>query len=76
VTRYDPGPAIAQARLAVLEHDEPPTADNLAAALGVNRRSLQRYRTGAQQLRPHDADAIAVRLGLHPANLWPEWWTA
>lgn len=47
----------------------------LARCIGVNRRVLARWvvRGSVPAAR---ADSCAVRLGFHPANLWPEWWTA
>jgi transposase-like protein len=43
----------------------------LARALGVDRAQLGRWRrTG---VTPSTADRLAVRLGFHPAELWPQW---
>ena len=43
--------------------------------LGVNlARSLFRARD-AGGLSPNVADALAVKVGLHPASVWPDsWW--
>lgn len=43
----------------------------LGAILGVHRRQIARWRDyGVPWVT---ADRIATSLGLHPANLWPEW---
>lgn len=73
--RYDPTPAVRQARLALLAADQPANLTNIAEMLGVDRRSVHRYATGAR-LDRIAADRLAVRLGLHPLNLWPEWCAA
>lgn len=45
----------------------------LAFRLGVTRRTIQRLaNTG---LTDRQADHYAIRAGLHPAWIWPEWWT-
>ena len=45
----------------------------LARALGVNRQSLIRWRAGAR-IDPWRADTIAIRLDLHPCDVWgPAW---
>jgi lambda repressor-like predicted transcriptional regulator len=48
---------------------------NLAAAslvLGVDRSTLHRL-LWRDRLRSDAADRIAVTLGRHPSELWPEW---
>lgn len=43
----------------------------LGQVLGVHRRQIARWRGyGVPWVT---ADQLATRLGLHPANLWPEW---
>lgn len=42
-------------------------------ALHVSPKTLRRYK--AEGLTVWQADRAAVRLGYHPANLWPQWWT-
>lgn len=51
-----------------------PSAAQLAAAAGVARRTIARWRAGGH-LDVYDADRIACRIGLHPASVWPEWFT-
>lgn len=50
------------------------SANRLADSLGVHRHTLARWRVHGIPL--HSADAAAITLGLHPAELWDEWWTA
>lgn len=42
-----------------------------ALRLGVTRRTIHRWRHFG--LSPWQADRMAVRLGSHPALIWPEW---
>lgn len=44
----------------------------VAKQAGVTRRWLQRV-IAAERLRSDAADALAVALGHHPCELWPEW---
>ena len=43
-----------------------------SAALQVDRSTLHRL-LSRDRLRSDAADRIAVRLGRHPSELWPEW---
>lgn len=45
----------------------------LAMALGVSKRHV--LRAAKEGLTAEKADAWACKLGLHPSNVWPEWWT-
>lgn len=45
----------------------------LAAVAGVTPRSVVRWRRDGSIPWRH-ADVVACRLGLHPANIWPELW--
>ena len=45
---------------------------DLAVSLGLDRSTLQRLFT-RERLRYDAADAIAVALGRHPSELWPDW---
>lgn len=48
------------------------TIDNLAAHLGVSRRTIHRWiNTG---IPVEQADRTAIALGTHPACLWPDIW--
>lgn len=44
----------------------------VAALLGVNRRTIVRWR-GGQLLNQWNADQAAIRCGTHPAVVWPAW---
>ncbi len=41
--------------------------------IGYHADEIRRWRTIG--VRFHVADTIAVRLGCHPADLWPEYWS-
>ncbi len=45
----------------------------IAAALDVTLRTVQRWKAGQVRLNEIFADRLACRLGVHPANIWPEW---
>lgn len=46
----------------------------LTRRLGINPRQVYRWRSyGVQWSR---ADQMACALGLHPGDIWPEWWEA
>lgn len=44
----------------------------LARALGVDRAQAARWRNDGLPL--DSADRVAVLLGKHPAEVWPEWY--
>lgn len=44
----------------------------LAEVVGVGRTAVWKWRHNG--LSVEQADRIAVRLGLHPSCLWPEWY--
>ena len=67
---FPAGPAqLAVARLAM---DLQADATDLAAVLRVDRSTLYRLGRGGR-LRSDAADRIAVALGRHPSELWPDW---
>jgi hypothetical protein len=47
------------------------SAQEIARLLGVSQRQVQRMRAG-HSLTFAAADRLAVALGLHPGELWPE----
>lgn len=47
------------------------TDEDTAAALGVNRRRI--YRMRQLGLTVEQADELAVGIGMHPAEVWPDW---
>ncbi len=46
--------------------------EDIGLRLGLNKRSIERYRRYGVPLTR--ADEIACRNGWHPSMLWPEWW--
>ncbi len=52
-----------------------PSAAALARQLGVTRRTVNRWRS-AGRVPARQADTAAVRLGHHPAEIWPTEWNA
>lgn len=79
--QFDPTPALELARQQCLASGymnptgNPVGADMLAARMGLNKRSIVRYRSG-QWMHRDTADRVALALGRHPGEIWPEWWTA
>lgn len=61
---FDPAPVLA------LQHERNDV--EFAAELGVSRLTLCRWRRG-RTLTTVTADRIALDLGRHPVNMWPEW---
>lgn len=51
------------------------TWEELGSQLGVTERTLQRVMS-YRWVGVYAADHMALRLGLHPANLWPKEWGA
>jgi len=72
VTRFAAQPARdAVARYATRR--QPPITE-VATALGLDRSTLLRLHT-RDWLRYDAADHIAIALGQHPSELWPDWFT-
>ena len=46
--------------------------DDRAGALGVSRARVVAYRK--RGLSEDQADRLAVHIGRHPGEVWPEWW--
>jgi len=64
--RFDPAPLVAAVGdLSIHEVQE---------VIGVNSRTWSRYRNGTGTISMDMADKYAVRLGMHPGEIWPEWW--
>lgn len=59
----------------LLEHCRAHEMDqgDLAELAGTTVRAVQRWRH--RGVPWSIADRAAIRLGLHPAELWPDWWT-
>lgn len=67
--RFDPAPVLA---LFPAENDV-----RIARQLGVSHDAVRLWRLEARRLRLSTAELVAQRLGVHPANLWPnDWWAA
>jgi lambda repressor-like predicted transcriptional regulator len=71
MTSYFPAEPARRA-LRQLAADPDNTIVDIAVAAGIDRCTLQRLFTRAR-LRYDAADNIAVALGYHPCELWPEW---
>ena len=68
--RKQPRPFLLQSLLDQLQ-TKPST---WASRWGVSGTDLKRYM--AEGLTEYQADRYAVRAGLHPGDVWPEWWAA
>jgi hypothetical protein len=44
---------------------------DLSRRTGYPLRTIQRWKTSG--IPRYSADELAVRLGVHPANIWPQW---
>ena len=44
---------------------------DLSRRSGYPLRTIQRWKTNGIPL--YSADRLAIRLGVHPANIWPQW---
>jgi hypothetical protein len=55
-------------------HRDGLTHDEVAVLIGETRTSVARWVLDG--LSPMQADRVAIRLGWHPAWIWPEWVTA
>jgi lambda repressor-like predicted transcriptional regulator len=51
------------------------SVSGLAVYLGINRSTLYRLRS-RDEVRYDAADHLAVALGRHPVEIWPEWFDA
>ena len=71
MTSYFPAEPARRA-LRRLAADRNSTVIDIAAAAGIDRCTLQRIYT-RDRLRYDAADNIAVALGYHPCQLWPDW---
>lgn len=53
--------------------DEKTWASSIGEILGVGRSAIQTWRQGKTYFDQWSADRYAIRLGMHPAQIWPEW---
>ncbi len=47
-----------------------------ARELGVSYRTVMRWRHNGHRLNPWAADRLAVTIGRHPAEVWPDYGAA
>ena len=69
---YPAGPA--RAALLALADDRGATLTEIGEALRLPRRTLHRI-LASSWLRWDTADRVAIALGRHPSEIWPEWFT-
>jgi lambda repressor-like predicted transcriptional regulator len=69
---YDAAPLVRELRRCAWRRSQ--TITDLAEELRLDRRTLQRV-LAKRAVRSDTADSIAVALGRHPGELWPEWFT-
>ena len=69
-THFDAAPARARLQRAARSRGLPMT--ELARELRIPRRTLYRVLDG-RRIRWTTADRIAIALGHHPCELWPDW---
>jgi hypothetical protein len=50
------------------------TDEAVGALLGVGRATIRAWLHREATLDEHAADRYASRLGLHPCDVWPDWW--
>ena len=51
----------------------PENRKRAAELLGVSRETINRWHNPKTTISEHQADRYAIRLGLHPGNIWPNW---
>lgn len=49
------------------------TADVIAEVLGVRPATIERWRCSVCNLEFQRADEMAIRIGLHPCEIWDNW---
>lgn len=58
----------------LLDHLGPGTTQLAAAeVLGIDPNSVNRWRLDGIKLSTWQADRYAIRIGQHPAMIWPDW---
>jgi hypothetical protein len=67
---YDAAPLIVELRRCAQRREQ--SIVDLAQELRIDRRTLQRV-LAKRSVRSDTADRIAIGLGRHPGELWPEW---
>jgi len=51
----------------------PANINDAAHIIGRTPKCLEMWRTKEAMLSENQADMIAIRLGLHPSAIWPDW---
>lgn len=69
----EPLEALAQSLYERTE-EEPWSNNKFAQMVGVSNRAVGRWRAAGGLIPWTTADIAAVRLGIHPLNVWPELW--
>jgi len=49
------------------------TAEVIAEVLGVRPATIERWRCSVCNLEFQRADEMAIRIGLHPCEIWDNW---
>lgn len=62
----------AQLAVRALQHERGMGVGEIARYLQMDRRTIQRL-FGKRRLRSDAADRLAIALGRHPCELWPNW---
>lgn len=72
--RFPAGPLLEIAERRTLDRGTDTTSHSLAAQIGVTRETVQRWQTHPDAtLAESFADRLACQIGLHPCEVWPEW---
>lgn len=75
VDGFDPAPLIAAAALDARAAGKDPVDAEVAYRVGVDRRSVVRWRNEGARIPWDLADVYAARLYRHPWQIWGEdWW--
>ena len=49
------------------------TAETIGEVLGVKPSTIERWRSSVCNLEFQRADEMAIRIGLHPCEIWDNW---
>jgi len=70
---FDPAPLLLVVARRLREAGSAVNDVQMARLLGVHTAQVLRWRHGTHRIRVDVADRCAVRCGLHPGEVWPEW---
>ena len=51
----------------------PTSRSRAAERVGVSRETINRWHNPKTTIGTYQADYYAIRIGLHPGNIWPNW---